>query len=270
VGREAREIDQGPGPSTDGFQMYELRIAVSKVLGTCTSDVPMKRGDYFVVRDGDISIPDGGHICLYAMQNLLPVITPKERALAEAHDEDWVWRVRHVQCPDPSGRVIFTIDQVRKLEKRECHGAGTNAARDAGPLGEGADLAREAHTVDAEQEVDRAEAGSKARAAGDETGSTVEPEDVAARAPCDLRVVVEQVRGTCTSGMKPGDYFLLRGGRLSIPAGRHFCLYALHAALPLLPAKQRRLDAGDWMANDHRVICPDPAGNVVLRIDPIR
>ena len=56
----------------------------------------------------------------------------------------------------------------------------------------------------------------------------------------DLKVTVETVKGRCTSGMKPGNYFILRSGRLYIPADRHFCLYALQAVLPLLPAKQRR------------------------------
>jgi uncharacterized repeat protein (TIGR04076 family) len=66
--------------------------------------------------------------------------------------------------------------------------------------------------------------------------------------------------------MRPGDHFVLHGGRLYIPADGHFCLYALHAALPLLPAKQRPLEDGDWMKEDCHVICPDPAGNVVMRI----
>jgi uncharacterized repeat protein (TIGR04076 family) len=69
--------------------------------------------------------------------------------------------------------------------------------------------------------------------------------------------------------MQPGDFFLLRSGRLTIPAGRHFCLYALHAALPLLPAKQRSLRDGDWLKEDCHVICPDPSGNVVLRIEEL-
>ena len=85
----------------------------------------------------------------------------------------------------------------------------------------------------------------------------------------DIRVTVEEVRGKCTSGMKPGDYFILRSGRLYIPADRHFCLYALHAVLPLLPAKQRPLEDNDWLKEDNHVICPDPAGNVVMRIERI-
>jgi uncharacterized repeat protein (TIGR04076 family) len=82
-----------------------------------------------------------------------------------------------------------------------------------------------------------------------------------------LRVVVEEVKNKCTLGMHPGDYFVLRSGRLYIPADRHFCLYALHAALPLLPAKQRSLEDDDWLKEDAHVICPDPAGNVIMRIE---
>ena len=83
----------------------------------------------------------------------------------------------------------------------------------------------------------------------------------------DLKVSVERVNGKCTSGLRPGDYFILRSGRLYIPPDRHFCLYALHAILPLLPAKQRAHEEGDWLIKDSRAICPDPAGNVIMRIE---
>jgi uncharacterized repeat protein (TIGR04076 family) len=204
--------------------MYELKVAVTKVLGACTADPPMKPGDYFMVRDGNIRIPEGGYICLWALQSILPLITPKEREIAEPQDQDWMWRVHHAQCPDPEGRVIFEIERVGRVER----GAGEPRSRG---------LAR----------------------TGDRGGST--------GGLRDLRVVVEEVRGRCTSEMQPGDCFFLRSGRLYIPPDRHFCLYALHAALPLLPAKQRPLPDGDWLQADNHVICPDPAGNVILRIE---
>jgi len=83
----------------------------------------------------------------------------------------------------------------------------------------------------------------------------------------DLRVVVESVEGKVHLGMQPGQYFLLRSGRLTIPADSHFCLYALQAVLPLLPAKQRAPARGDWLKEDNHIICPDPAGKVTLRIE---
>lgn len=211
--------------------MYELKITATKVLGVCTADSPVKPGDHFTVRDGDIRIPDGGQVCLYALQSLLPLITPKEREIGEEKDEDWMWRVHHVQCPDPKGRVISKIERVGQVRKE----------------GKGAE-----------------EAESREERGDIESIETVDSPEGRLR---DLRVVVEEVGGKCTSGMRPGDHFILRGGLLYIPADRHFCLYALQAALPLLPAKQRPLEDGDWMKEDNHVICPDPAGNVLMCIE---
>jgi uncharacterized repeat protein (TIGR04076 family) len=211
--------------------MYELKISVTKVLGRCTADPPMKVGDSFTVCDGDIRIPEGGYVCLWALQSLLPVIPPKEREILEEQDEDWMWRVHHVQCPDPQGRVILEIERTGKVRK-EAGGQGLRGAE---------------------------EPGRWSREAGETERGRLR----------DLLVVVEEVKGKCTSGMRPGDRFLLRGGRLYIPPHRHFCLYALHAALPLLPAKQRALADGDWLKEDCHVICPDPAGNVVMRIEEV-
>ncbi len=83
----------------------------------------------------------------------------------------------------------------------------------------------------------------------------------------DLKITVEEIRGTCTCGHAPGDFFELKGGQLSLPAGRSFCVYALQSTLPLLPAKQRPLHQNDWMQTDTRIICPDPLCGVVMRVD---
>ena len=85
----------------------------------------------------------------------------------------------------------------------------------------------------------------------------------------DLQVVVEEIRGTCTCGHTVGDWFELHGGKLSLPTGQAFCVYALQSTLPLLPAKQRPLQPMDWMTTDTRVICPDPLCGVVMRIDRV-
>jgi uncharacterized repeat protein (TIGR04076 family) len=83
----------------------------------------------------------------------------------------------------------------------------------------------------------------------------------------DLRVTVESVGGRAVCGLGPGDYFEVTGSsRLSLPPGRHFCLYALAAVLPLLPAKQRALPAADWLERDSLVACPDPDERLLMRI----
>ncbi len=86
----------------------------------------------------------------------------------------------------------------------------------------------------------------------------------------DLRVVVESVGEQCTCNMRVGDSFEVRGGKLSLPDGQSFCLYALQSAIPLLPAKQRPLQAADWMATDARITCPDPYCRLIMRIDRVR
>ncbi len=56
-----------------------------------------------------------------------------------------------------------------------------------------------------------------------------------------------------------GDSFTLTDDDLiSFPPGVKFPLYPMAAILPLLPAKQRPLDANDWMATDAIIACPDP------------
>jgi uncharacterized repeat protein (TIGR04076 family) len=213
--------------------MYELKVSVKKVMGECTADPPVKPGDYFTVSDGAIQLPEGGFICLWALQSLIPVLTPKEREIAEDKDGDWMWRVEHAQCPDPDGRVIFQIERVG--------------------------------TVDPEKEK-----GRRGK------GEVVEPRESNPEAPeegpsegrlANLKIHVESVTGKCTSRMEPGTTFTLKSGRLYIPPGEHCCLYALQAALPFLGAKQRVLEDGDWLKEDNRILCPDPAGNVILRIE---
>lgn len=83
----------------------------------------------------------------------------------------------------------------------------------------------------------------------------------------DLSITVEKIDGNCTCNMKVGDCFKLKGGKLSIPEGKDFCLYALQSTLPLLPAKQRKNHPADWMETDSRIQCPDPACQLVMKID---
>ncbi len=83
----------------------------------------------------------------------------------------------------------------------------------------------------------------------------------------DLEVVVERIGGHCTCNMKVGDAFAINGGKISLPKQADFCLYALQATVPLLPAKQRPNHPADWMETDARVVCPDPACRLTMRID---
>jgi len=86
----------------------------------------------------------------------------------------------------------------------------------------------------------------------------------------DLRVTVVAIEGRSVCGMAVGDYFeLTESAKLRIPAGQHFCVYALSAVLPLLAAKQRELAAGDWLERDSLVCCPDPDERLIMKLERI-
>ena len=84
----------------------------------------------------------------------------------------------------------------------------------------------------------------------------------------DLRVTVVSIEGDSVCGMQVGDYFeLTESSRLRLPPGQHFCVYALASVLPFLAAKQRELEANDWLARDSLIACPDPEERLVLQIE---
>lgn len=86
----------------------------------------------------------------------------------------------------------------------------------------------------------------------------------------DLRITVDAIEGRSVCGLEVGDYFeLTESSQVRIPAGKHFCLYALQAVIPLLTAKQRNLDPDDWMEQDTLVACPDPEERLIMRIERI-
>jgi uncharacterized repeat protein (TIGR04076 family) len=86
----------------------------------------------------------------------------------------------------------------------------------------------------------------------------------------DLRVTVDRIEGRSVCGLQPGDYFeLTESCKLRIPPGKHFCMFALSAVLPLLAAKQRELSEGDWMAMDSLIACPDPEERLIMRVERI-
>jgi len=86
----------------------------------------------------------------------------------------------------------------------------------------------------------------------------------------DLRVTVVEIRGRSVCGLNVGDWFeVTESNRLRLPPGQHFCIYALGAVLPLLAAKQRALDANDWMSRDTLVCCPDPDEGLIMQIERI-
>ena len=83
----------------------------------------------------------------------------------------------------------------------------------------------------------------------------------------DVRVTVSRIDGRSVCGLSVGDYFeVTNSSQIRIPAGQHFCLFALQSVLPLLPAVMRALDPNDWLARDTLVACPDPDERLIMEI----
>jgi len=193
--------------------MHELWVSVERSEGVCSSERPMGLGTGFFARNGKLTFPQGGPICLFALQSILPMIPAKERIVDRGPTNDWMARIHHVQCPDPKGRVIWRIEQ------------------------------RPFSTT------------------------TLDPPALPEPAAGDLKIYVERIDGRCNEGMQPGHWALVRGSSLYL--AQPFCLHALQAALPMLPAMARPLQPDDWMATENAVICPDPKGNVILRVEKV-
>lgn len=84
----------------------------------------------------------------------------------------------------------------------------------------------------------------------------------------NLRVVVDRIEGRPVCGLKVGDYFeLTNSSELRIPPGKHFCMFAISAVLPLLPTKARKLASNDWLETDSLVAYPDLDVRLGMRIE---
>ncbi len=85
----------------------------------------------------------------------------------------------------------------------------------------------------------------------------------------DVGVVVEDIRGLCTSGTAIGDAAMVRDGLLYLP--QPMCLWAVQVSLPALAARTApccfESGGGCRGGSSKTLVCPDPAGSVILRIE---
>jgi uncharacterized repeat protein (TIGR04076 family) len=87
--------------------MATIKVTVERIDGHCNN--PMLVGDYFIVKDSKLIIPDGKHICIWALQSMMPVfpIMNEKNKLDKTH---WVKSVKYFVCPDPKGKVMFRLE----------------------------------------------------------------------------------------------------------------------------------------------------------------
>ncbi|MFC1477382.1 TIGR04076 family protein [candidate division KSB1 bacterium] len=87
--------------------MSKIKVTVEKINGYC--NLPVHVGDYFYVDDSKLIIPDGKHVCIWALQSMMPVFP----ILNEKHNlkkDHWVRKVETFSCPDPKGLVQYRVE----------------------------------------------------------------------------------------------------------------------------------------------------------------
>ena len=89
--------------------MYKLKVTVERIDGYCNQ--PMLVGDSFTVDGGKIMVPEGKHICMWALQSMMPIFPLLQRA--GGGKGDWTSKVNQFCCPDPDGLVHFRIDRMK-------------------------------------------------------------------------------------------------------------------------------------------------------------
>jgi uncharacterized repeat protein (TIGR04076 family) len=89
--------------------MTKIKVTVEKIDGHC--NLPMQVGDHFYIEGSKITFPEGKHMCIWALQSMMPVfpILDVKETLPEEH---WVKSVKHFTCPDPDGRVLYRLETV--------------------------------------------------------------------------------------------------------------------------------------------------------------
>lgn len=86
--------------------MSRLKITVERIDGYC--NLPMLIGDHFYIEGSKLAIPEDKHICMWALQAMMPIF-PIKQECDKLDEDNWVKEVEHFQCPDPKGKVIYRI-----------------------------------------------------------------------------------------------------------------------------------------------------------------
>jgi uncharacterized repeat protein (TIGR04076 family) len=84
-----------------------------------------------------------------------------------------------------------------------------------------------------------------------------------------IKVTVERIDGYCNLPMQVGDHFFVEDSKLTVPEGRHLCIWALQTVLPMLPllAVKDSLPSSHWAGKVRTISCPDPKGQVQYRLE---
>ena len=89
--------------------MARLKVTVERIDGYCNQ--PMLVGDSFIVDGGKISFGNVEHVCMWALQSMMPIFPLMQRGGTQKGD----WTGKSGQlfvCPDPNGLVHYRIERI--------------------------------------------------------------------------------------------------------------------------------------------------------------
>lgn len=89
--------------------MAKIKVTVERINGSC--NLPHLVGDHFFIDGSRLIIPEGGHVCIWALQSMMPIfpILAVKNRLDPGH---WTSKVKTFSCPDPNGLVQFRLEVV--------------------------------------------------------------------------------------------------------------------------------------------------------------
>ncbi|MFC1553313.1 TIGR04076 family protein [candidate division KSB1 bacterium] len=90
--------------------MARIKVTVEKIDGYC--NLPVHVGDHFFIEDSKLTVPEGQHVCIWALQSMMPVfpILNEQKNLKKEH---WVRKIERFSCPDPKGLVQYRLDVIK-------------------------------------------------------------------------------------------------------------------------------------------------------------
>ncbi len=91
--------------------MSKIKVTVERIDGCC--DQPMLVGDYFTLDGSKLYVPEGKHVCIWALQSMMPIF-PVMSVKDKLDDGHWIKKVKHFTCPDPKGKVLYRLENLEK------------------------------------------------------------------------------------------------------------------------------------------------------------
>lgn len=97
--------------------MAKIKVTVERINGYC--NLPVQVGDYFYVDNSKLMVPEGKHVCIWALQSMMPVF-PIFNVRNNLDKEHWVRKVDTFPALIQKGLCSISLRQLKiKRQKKE-------------------------------------------------------------------------------------------------------------------------------------------------------